>query len=231
MNKLEEQNSRLLAEIDTLQLRIKGLEAESLELRQTRLLLKEEHAFRKAVIERAAEGVCVCHNIDAHPYVCFTLWNPRMQQITGYTMEEINHIGWYQSMYPDPEVQEKAKQRMLKMRDGDDLWYERWEIVRADGQPRVLGISTSVVSRNKDQVHVLALMHDATDEERYRRQLETRITSLEGLLPICTSCKKIRDDGGQWTDVEIYISEHSDARFTHGICPSCTKELYPDYRA
>lgn len=54
------------------------------------------------------------------------------------------------------------------------------------------------------------------------------IKQLNGLLPICASCKKIRDDNGGWTQIETYISRHTDAEFTHGICPECAEKLYPD---
>ena len=52
---------------------------------------------------------------------------------------------------------------------------------------------------------------------------------LSGLLPICSSCKKIRDDKGDWNQIEGFIQDHSEAEFTHGICPDCKKTLYPDY--
>ena len=52
---------------------------------------------------------------------------------------------------------------------------------------------------------------------------------LSGFLPICSSCKQIRDDKGYWTQVESYISDRSEAEFTHSICPKCAKKLYPDY--
>ena len=54
------------------------------------------------------------------------------------------------------------------------------------------------------------------------------IKTLSGLLPICASCKKIRDDKGYWNQIETYIREHSDAEFTHSICPDCIKKLYPN---
>lgn len=56
----------------------------------------------------------------------------------------------------------------------------------------------------------------------------SEIKKLSGLLPICSSCKKIRDDKGYWNRIESYISDHSEAEFTHGICPECIKKLYPD---
>ncbi|MCP4676686.1 MAG: hypothetical protein GY854_14480 [Deltaproteobacteria bacterium] len=55
------------------------------------------------------------------------------------------------------------------------------------------------------------------------------VKQLHGLLPICASCKKIRNDEGCWTQLEIYIEEHSRAEFTHGICPDCQKQLYPGF--
>ena len=54
------------------------------------------------------------------------------------------------------------------------------------------------------------------------------IKTLAGLLPICASCKKIRDDKGYWNQIEGYIQQHSNAQFSHAICPACAKKLYPD---
>jgi hypothetical protein len=54
-----------------------------------------------------------------------------------------------------------------------------------------------------------------------------RVRTLKGLLPICSSCKKIRDDQGYWNHLEMYIREHTDTEFTHGLCPECVKKLYP----
>lgn len=54
------------------------------------------------------------------------------------------------------------------------------------------------------------------------------IKTLEGIIPICANCKRIRDDQGYWSQIEAYISSHSEARFSHGICPECRQKLYPD---
>ena len=72
------------------------------------------------------------------------------------------------------------------------------------------------------------------EEERARLVVELRdamanIKSLRGLLPICASCKKIRDDSGAWNRIEDYIKERSEARFTHGICPECARQVHPDW--
>ncbi len=57
-----------------------------------------------------------------------------------------------------------------------------------------------------------------------------KIKQLEGILPICASCKKIRNEENQWQQMEIYISGHSEADFSHGICPDCTTKLYPNFK-
>jgi Membrane-associated sensor domain len=69
---------------------------------------------------------------------------------------------------------------------------------------------------------------EALREERDRlQQYIDTVKVLSGLLPICAACKKIRDDKGYWSQVEIYIERHSGAQFTHGICPDCAQRLYP----
>ncbi|MCE5265782.1 MAG: hypothetical protein LLG97_19920 [Deltaproteobacteria bacterium] len=71
------------------------------------------------------------------------------------------------------------------------------------------------------------------EEERERLISELQkalstVKKLSGLLPICASCKKIRDDKGYWNQIESYIKENSEAEFSHGICPDCAKKLYPE---
>lgn len=60
-------------------------------------------------------------------------------------------------------------------------------------------------------------------------QALNEVQQLRGIIPICASCKNIRDDQGYWHQVESYIRDHSQADFSHGICPSCAKKMYPDY--
>jgi AmiR/NasT family two-component response regulator len=66
-----------------------------------------------------------------------------------------------------------------------------------------------------------------TQKEKLEKAL-AEIKTLRGILPICASCKNIRDDKGYWNQIEVYIRDHSEAEFTHGICPECAKKLYPD---
>jgi hypothetical protein len=70
------------------------------------------------------------------------------------------------------------------------------------------------------------------EREKLIKELQnalTEIKTLSGLLPICSYCKKIRDDKGYWNQIESYIHKHSDTEFSHGICPECAKKYYPDF--
>jgi len=81
-------------------------------------------------------------------------------------------------------------------------------------------------------IDITALKDAEREKEKLILDLKTalaNVKTLSGLLPMCASCRKIRDDHGYWQQVEEYIREHSDADFTHGICPECAKRLYPEY--
>ncbi len=81
---------------------------------------------------------------------------------------------------------------------------------------------------------VLTLQRKRLEEKREkaisdREKALEDIKILRGLLPICASCKKIRDDQGYWNQIEVYVHKHSEADFSHGICPECAKKLYPEF--
>jgi K+-sensing histidine kinase KdpD len=81
-------------------------------------------------------------------------------------------------------------------------------------------------------VTVLSRLEQALNKQRQLiaelREALSRIRTLSGLLPICASCKRIRDDQGYWNQLEAYIQEHSEVEFSHGICPECARKLYPE---
>ena len=79
-------------------------------------------------------------------------------------------------------------------------------------------LEKKIQQQNKEKDELIAKLQDALDN----------VKNLSGLLPICSSCKKIRDDKGYWQQIESYIREHSEAQFSHGICPDCLKKLYPN---
>jgi PAS domain S-box-containing protein len=177
---------------------------------------------------------------------CITLTDVRGQMIyssnasialTGYTPDELIHRSIFDLVHPDDLAASKAVFTAC---------------LRSAGQPYTLELRL----RHKDETYrwlqcvlqnrmhdpaVKALVlnyRDISDRkhlEAERDKLVSELTEaansmkvLRGLLPICASCKKIRDAEGEWGPVEVYIREHSEAKFTHGICPECKSRLYPD---
>lgn len=87
----------------------------------------------------------------------------------------------------------------------------------------------STMRRLKDEIEERIKSQEIIKQEHDKlKKAMDKVKILSGMLPICASCKKIRDDKGYWNQIENYIKSHSDARFTHGLCPDCAKRLYPD---
>ena len=110
-------------------------------------------------------------------------------------------------------------------------------VVRNNGTRFYVEVSSSTVANDVGQiVGAMASFVDITrrkqtemEREDLIRQLQTalaKIKTLRGLVPICASCKKIRDDKGFWHQVEVYVRDHSTAQFSHSICPDCARTLY-----
>jgi PAS domain S-box-containing protein len=110
--------------------------------------------------------------------------------------------------------------------------------LRADGEEFLVEASISQIEAAGQKLYTV-ILRDITERKRVEEEREellvefqaalAKIKTLGGLLPICASCKKIRDDQGYWTQVEVYIRNHSEVEFSHGICPECMKKLYPDF--
>jgi hypothetical protein len=84
------------------------------------------------------------------------------------------------------------------------------------------------MARFEDIMQLNRLNSELQARNQELRAALAQVKTLSGLLPICSNCKKIRDDEGYWQQVEIYISDHSEAEFSHGLCPDCMQALYPD---
>jgi PAS domain S-box-containing protein len=165
--------------------------------------------------------------------------NPAVERLTGHTVERCLEMDGY----PLPmvvvedrpivaQVWRNAEQggagndvpfRIVRP-DGRVAWMSvSWQpLTRADGSTG--GFRTSVRDINQRKLH---------EEERETliselQAAEAAVKRLRGLLPICSSCKKIRDEKGNWQQMERYVTEHSEAAFSHGMCPECLKLYYPD---
>ncbi len=87
--------------------------------------------------------------------------------------------------------------------------------------------STELLARVNNHIELKLARDKLQHMNQELRKALDQIKTLKGLVPICANCKKIRDDDGFWQEVEHYISAHTEADFSHGICPDCMKELYP----
>jgi PAS domain S-box-containing protein len=162
--------------------------------------------------------------------------NRAFAEMTGYENSQAvsNHhaIEFFQS--PESHV----LWRNALEREGTLVRYET-EFRRADGSLFWVEISASALRDGlsgsifyEGSVEDISARHAAEEEregliENLREALQ-RVKKLSGLLPICSSCKKIRDGEGEWNQLEIYIQQRTDASFTHSFCPECVRRLYPE---
>ncbi len=187
-----------------------------------------------ASIVESCEDAIVGETLDG----VVTSWNTGAQRLYGYAPQEM--IGRPVSIlvpafrsYDLPEIYDQLKRgqplepfETVRLRkDGKAIDVSLTVSPIRDRDGRVMGASTvarDITQRKAEEQERLRLIQELTDAL-------TQVKTLSGLLPICASCKKIRNDNGYWEAVETYISEHSDADFTHGICPECVQRLYPEY--
>jgi PAS domain S-box-containing protein len=153
----------------------------------------------------------------------------------GYSLDELRTMCLEQLHPPESAAAVIAQFESLKSNES-----ARFEVIsrRKDGSLVPDEISERIVNVG-DGEYVLKFVRDISERKRAEHEREKLVSELQaaladvktlsGLIPICSSCKKIRDDTGYWNVLEQYLVEHSEAQFTHGICPDCMKKLYPDY--
>lgn len=109
---------------------------------------------------------------------------------------------------------------------GEDGWRGReFRLLSRDGRETPVTGSSAAIRDSGGHVRgAVTVLRDTSEHE----QLVSQVKRLTGLLPICAACKKIRDKQGAWHQIESYIATHSEADFSHGICPECMLRLYPE---
>jgi len=133
---------------------------------------KDEHqmslqpTLAEAIIHAAAEGILVCHCIETPPFIRFTVWNPAMQEISGYSLEEVNQRGWYQTVFCNPSVQEQACHNLEQMCMREDLQAKEWTIERKGGELRTVRVHTRLISTPDSRTQILATIRDTTERKR-----------------------------------------------------------------
>jgi PAS domain S-box-containing protein len=156
---------------------------------------------------------------------------------TGRTLAQEVGDGWAEGIHPDDRARcLEYYANAFDRREGFSLVYRRR---RHDGEFRWIQVNGSPRYDSRGNFvgyigHCLDVTERklAEDErERLIRELQAtlaEVKTLSGLLPICSGCKKIRDDQGYWSMVEDYLGAHTGAQFTHGLCPECVNKYYPD---
>ncbi|MBI5083586.1 MAG: PAS domain-containing protein [Acidobacteria bacterium] len=156
-------------------------------------------------------------------------FNPTHFTKLGYDREELLSMRPNDLVHPDDREQPAAWSReplalRFRKKNGEWLWAEGVAFpILLDGQPAFVGVARDITARRKAEQERERLVTELTEAL-------TKVKTLSGLVPICASCKKIRDDSGFWQQVETYIENRTSAEFTHGICPECMDRLYPDYK-
>ena len=158
-------------------------------------------------------------------------FNERWLDFTGRTMEQEMGNGWADGVHPD-DLQ-RCLDVYLNAFKNREIFEMEYRLRRRDGTYR--WVFDRGVPFNDSDGQFAGYIGSAIDvtekieaQEALRKAEEAELNQLRGLLPICSSCKAIRDDRGYWQQLEKYISEHSDALFTHGLCPPCAEKLYPE---
>lgn len=212
-------------------------------------VLRDQKEFAKNLIQLSAVAAFV---IDAQHKVIY--WNKACEELTGVKASEMvgtdNHWKpFYDHKRPCladividrefgvvPDYYNIFRESALI---SDGLHAEGW-YTNLGGKDRYITFEAAPIHNCRGDLEAaIETLQDITqrekiEEERDRLIVElkealAKVKQLSGFLPICASCKKIRDDKGYWNQIEAYIRDHSEAEFSHGICPDCAKKLYPDF--
>lgn len=202
-------------------------------LRKTEEMLQNvEKKYQRLLETLEHEYIIYGHDTNGN----FTHLSPSINNILGYSQNEfMGHYAEYITDNPINNDVEGYTQAGLRGERQDPFEAEYWhknghrvhlrvtEIPLFDDNGNVLGIEgivqdvSKIKQAEKDREDMIIKLEKALSE----------IKTLKGILPLCSFCKKVRDDEGYWEQVDIYIHKHSEADISHGICPDCLKKHYP----
>ncbi len=191
---------------------------------------KEPDTRFKALMDVSPDPIVIYDSKGNTTYI-----NSAFENTYGFTPEEV--IGKKIQFVPEDEADKTldAWQRTIK---GEKLYLETRRYTKT-GECLDIQMSTAIVKDARgNHLESIVIHRDITPLKNAEQEKETLIVELKealaslktlsGLLPICSKCKKIRDDKGYWNTLELYIEQHSNAMFTHSICQDCETKLYGD---
>jgi PAS domain S-box-containing protein len=168
--------------------------------------------------------------------IAFTKVNRALCDMLGYTKAELTGLTFDRFVDPtDLETHMDAAQEFFEGSRSSFKLEARY--YRKEGEPLWGSLTVERIEDSTGQMlFVLVMVEDISERRRAAEEREriiselkdalANVKTLRGLIPICASCKKIRDDKGYWSQVEVYVRDRSEAEFSHGICPDCSKKLY-----
>jgi PAS domain S-box-containing protein len=183
----------------------------------------DKDARRLAVILKDSNDAITVQDLQGN----IMAWNRGAEKMYGYTEAEALEMNIEQLVPPGKK--KKAMEYLERIASGKIV--ESFETKRISKNGKVLDVWLVVTCLKDDSGSIDSIAtteRDITEIKNELRKKETEVKMLKGLLPICASCKEIRDDSGYWHQIESYIRERSEAEFSHSICPKCAEKLYPE---
>jgi PAS domain S-box-containing protein len=193
----------------------------------------EKLFYLAAIVDSTGEAI-ISQNLEG----IITTWNSGARQLFGYTEAEAVGRSIFMLI---PEALHGSRSEMFeKLRSGIPIESFETKRVRKDGAEVDVYLAISPIKGADGKLMgASAIAYDITERKKIEaertRMIDelnetlSKVRTLSGLLPICASCKKIRDDKGYWQKLETFVHEHSNAEFSHSICPDCMDRLYSDF--
>lgn len=203
------------------------------------LLFKEEADRRigesekkyRTLVEKANEAICIVQDGK----VAFA--NEKTQDLLGLSLDWIVGRPYADFIFPADLKQVAAYESARTEPDRDAHGAGSFRVTNPKGEPVWVLVSATPIEYG-GRGAILALMTNIDKLKRMEKEHQdiigklqealADVNTLSGLLPICAFCKKIQDDKGNWSQIEVYIRDRSAANFSHGMCPDCAKTHYPD---
>lgn len=207
-------------------------------LRARRALSRERSAWiatrRLAAIIESSDDAIIGRSLDGN----VVSWNAGAFNLYGYTEAEAKSQPVTFLVAPDSGLD--LMPALERVGRGEQIRHLETTQLRKDGGIIEVSLSVSPVRNSAGEiVGVSTIARDIGERKRAEREREHLVSELQrllgevktlsGLLPICSYCKKIRDDKGYWNQIEHYIGQHSRANFTHSVCPDCAKNQYAEF--
>ena len=204
----------------------------SIDITERKQIEDDLHLYGE-IIANIAEGVFLIRVRDG----VIAYANPKFERMFQYASGELigKHFSiFYASTDKSPE---KTVNSIINTLHKNGIWHGEARNLKKDGTPVWCNVTVSTFEHKAHGTVWVAIHQDISDRKLIENEREKiigelkealdNVKQLSGLLPICASCKNIRDDKGYWNSIEKYITQHSEVLFTHGLCPECVKKLYP----